>query len=388
MKTRSSFLVLFAGAVLLIGLAVSCDWLLPKEDLITPGMRIPPALTSSTERGTRDAGVPGAVQVFEPFRVSLDVAAAVLESCYDIIDTIKQSRIPDTMEGTFATNQRIKVSCNEANEYKKRIELYKDSSAAEPYLIVLYNKGIIKGKIYYNNNESPTPSTSEGHLVSLLVSYDETTANPTLEIRADLADGSDDVTNPRSLYYSGVYGSAGIQVHGGVGYHYVFNPDPTNNPDVYNANHTYMYRAQVSADETKARVELYFPSAASTADPAVSDAVSNAFLDIVYAWVNSANNTNVRTALDNASPQIRYTDTATLKSNLAAWKAANPSETSLDALLFILNLDNPIAYSSSDGYVANGTLPAGYTEADLGALSSIAWTLKPEEIYSLAVIKP
>ena len=213
--------ILLFIAILLVFSFVSCDWLLPKEDLITPGMKIPPALTSSTTRGTKALGVPTEVQVFEPFRASLDVAAAILESCYSIIDTIRQNPIPDSMDTSFNNGQRIIVSYAEANEYKKRIEVYRTSSATEPYLVILYNKGIIKGKIYYNNDESPTPSTSEGHLVSVLVSYDETVEHPTLEIRADLADGSDGTTNPRSLYYRGVYGSSGIQVHGGLGYHYV-----------------------------------------------------------------------------------------------------------------------------------------------------------------------
>lgn len=378
---------LLSIAVFLAFSLTSCDWLLPKEDLITPGMRIPPALTTSTNRGTR-SGVPTKVEVFEPFRASLDVAALILDNCYTIIDTIRQNPIPDNMDSTFNRDQRIKVTYTKANEYKKRIEIYKNSSATEPYLVILYNKGIIKGKIYYNNDESPTPSTSAGHLVSVLVSYDETSANPTLEIRADLADDSDGVTNPRSLYYYGVYGSTGIQVHGGLGYHYVFSPDPGNNPDAYSAHHTYMYRSRVSVDETKASVELYFPSAANTGNPAVSDAVDGAMLGIVHSWINSTNNASIRTTLSNASPSIRFDSTINLKTDLTTWKAANSSHPSIDALLFILELDNPIAYSSTSGYVANGTLPAGYTEAELGSLAAIAWTLKPNEIYSLVVTKP
>ena len=78
--------------------------------------------------------------------------------------------------------------------------------------------------------------------------------------------------------------------------------------------------------------------------------------------------------------------------DLITWRAANPTSTALDNLMFMLELDNPIAYSNETGYVANGDvteLTSGlYSAAALGDLTAIAWPLSPAAIFDLSVVWP
>ena len=391
-QSRIIFVGLLGVAVLLSG----CAWLdslfNPTPELAKPTMTIPAALTSDLSRAT---GVPSSDAVFEPFRSSLDTAAAVLAQTYLFIDTIGANPIADSVTMPLMDGQRLEVSFDASRTFAKWLEIFKDDAAAEPYLVISYNKGLVKGQIYYNNALSPSPAAGANHIESLLVSYDETIAVPVLDFSAVLAVGVEADTHPTSLYYHGAYADDGVDVAGGLGYHFVFDP----NDDLaaftdYAANHVYMYRAAVSADGSLARTELYFPLATQTTEPDASVAIDQAFLNIVHAWVNLAGNTAVQADLTTAG--IGWDDAsvsaADFLADLITWRAANPTSTALDNLMFMLELDNPIAYSNETGYVANGDvteLTSGlYSAAALGDLTAIAWPLSPAAIFDLSVVWP
>jgi hypothetical protein len=365
-----------------------------KDELPTPTWQVPGALTSSTSK----SGVPSDVEVFEPFRASLDVAASVLGKVYQIIDAINANPIPDSYSGDFGTTgQRVAITLDEARDYAKRIDFFKDAaseSAKQPYMRIEYNKGVVKGIVRYWDEQSPTPLSDAGTIVAIVVSYDGTIAAPVLEFEATLRTGTAGTTYPVSLWYRGEYASTGTSVSGGVGYHYVFDPDPANNPDKYEADHAYMYQAKTSADGAMANVCLYFPGSSATMTLG-TDSVDAEFLAIVRVWVNLPGNGVVRANLDLCDPDgagpltgIRYTDTdATFKQDLEDWVLLNEGNPNLDALIFVLDLVNPIAYSNDTGYVGNGaSVPADYTA--LGDPSSIAFTKGPDDVFGLTIAAP
>ena len=106
-QSRIIFVGLLGVAVLLSG----CAWLdslfNPTPELAKPTMTIPAALTSDLSRAT---GVPSSDAVFEPFRSSLDTAAAVLAQTYLFIDTIGANPIADSVTMPLMDGQRLEVS--------------------------------------------------------------------------------------------------------------------------------------------------------------------------------------------------------------------------------------------------------------------------------------
>ncbi|MBU0934007.1 MAG: hypothetical protein KKC64_00190, partial [Spirochaetes bacterium] len=354
-----------------------------------PTLRIPASLTSGSSR----AVIPNDVQVFEPFRASLDIAQAVLDEVYNIIETISANPIPDDLETTSDNGTRIVVTYSENRLYKKHINIYKDQTASEAYLIIAYNKNVIKGQIYYNNAASPTPESGAEKIAELLVNYDESATAPVLELMADLQAGTAGNIFATSIYYKGTYSGSVTQVAGGVGYNYVFDAeDPITYEDVYEANHVYMFRAAVDPDsaDSKARVELYFPLATSTADPTAAEDIGASFTTLVHTWVNEPNNAEMETILTNNGINCDGTPEE-FKADLLAWQTATPTGGDLDSLLFLLDLSNPIAYNDI-GYVAHGDVDAlntgDYSEAALGALADIAWPLAPNAIFGIDPTPP
>jgi hypothetical protein len=143
----------------------------------------------------------------------------------------------------------------------------------------------------------------------------------------------------------------------------------------------------------KAKVYLYFPTADSTATTFTEDlnSVAAEYLDIVQACANGNHDAGeIGQDLDDYSTTEGggawddwETDDDKLVSMLEDIHSSYP-ETELDALFFILDLDNPIAYDATAGYVNNGDdLTAEYL--NLGDISTLDFSKSPADIKDLTI---
>ncbi len=74
----------------------------------------------------------------------------------------------------------------------------------------------------------------------------------------------------------------------------------------------------------------------------------------------------------------------------SAWKNAHPHVDTFDNLLFVLDISNDIAYSSSTGYVAHGNAPelgtsGAYSITAIGDPSGIDWPRTPDQVFGVTV---
>ncbi len=222
------------------------------------------------------------------------------------------------------------------------------------------------------------------------ITYDGTDSNAEKLIGQLVFDrAGDDVSKteifPRKLYFNAEKSGNIVNLNGGVVYSYFFDDDTTDdvsedNPDEYSNDHAYMFQAVSDVVAGKSLVNLYFPLAASTEVDPSSDSMSSQYLNITHEWVN--NNTGISEALDTAG--IDYSTTTKFFASLTQWKQENPTNIVLDNLLFVLNLNNPIAYDGSTGFIANGTnVTDEYTA--IGDPDAINFNKTPEEISDIVV---
>ncbi len=375
MKTSRIILIMLTAAAVLT-LLFSCglfDSLSFSGDIAAPTLTIPGALTSGGARTVSRAASPGgtAEDFFEPFRASLEIGDNILTVVYNIIASINSTYVPDTFEGAGDNGEYISITTDTNRTYSKRIEFKSSESAAAPYMQINYNPNITKGVIYYSEEDSAKD------LEKVKVFYDETGTYPVLSVWGSVKDGTD--TYPKSFYFHATKNADGkIVVEGGVSYNFVFGSGTTY--PVYNTSErTYMYKALCSSDGTKAEVALYFPlsTVTTTAVPETAD-IKSSFLDVLYNWIEVDNSGDLSSMLGAA-----VTDGASLGTAIDAYVAADGVLD--DSLAFILNLENTIAYSDTNGYEGNANnstypFPASF---DMGDISTISFSMSPADIAAL-----
>ena len=323
---------------------------------------IPDALVS--DAGSR--AVTGNAALFEPFRASLEIADSVLDSVNDIIDAINSNVIPNSGEVTLDTGETLTFSTDNARTYTKRIEVT-PSGASAPNVQINYTPGSTEGVLYFKE-----ASPAAGELEAMKVYYNATTANPVLTgwltVAADTAEDS----YATSLYFNVTKNSAGnIEVEGGVSYDFTWGADDTTYTTPYTSERTYMYKSYADAAGTKALTGLYFPLS-TVADVTEAHDIQQSFLEILYNWLVGNSNwsfSSWETPINN-------------QSDFNTFVLDELNSDTIGDLAFILSLTNPIAFNSTDGYVANGdAVTSAY--ADLGDLADIDFSLGPDDISGL-----
>jgi len=355
-------------------------------DIPTIGLSIPSSLTSSSDRTiTKATGAPDAEGVFEPFRAALDAAQWSIDAVNNIIDSLNNVEIPETYEGSLDNGDYLEITTDSDREFHTRVNLYVESSSSidNLYLQINYTKGVLKGNFILNLDNTGYSSDIE----KVKVYYDGTdSSHEILKGWAVFHDSTTESIYPQKLYFHGEETSSGINFEGGVLYHYVFDDGDGNsgtNSHDYETQHVYAFRAVTDSSGEYATVNLYFPPASET-DNNNLISIADDFLTILYTWVNYTENTDVQGDLTSAL--ITWLDDTytkeEFKASLQSWRNANPSSTALDAVIFLLELDNPIYYSGSTGYVSNGGNEPGYP--DPSNLSGITFTYNPQEFTSNA----
>ncbi len=211
--------------------------------------------------------------------------------------------------------------------------------------------------------------------------YDGTDmANETLDGYLTFKDPTDDKMKAQSLYFNGVKKGDVVELTGGVVYNYIFGDGDADIPDVYEANHAYMFTSISNVKEGKSLVNLFFPKASEESKVLTAYSIDRSFSENVWKWVKRPRNTGLQTVLD--SIKINYETAENLTNGLKDFMATNPNATDLDSIKFLLNLSNPIAYDTK-GFVANGTLDKAYT--DLGDLTKLTFTMTPKELFEMKI---
>ena len=374
---KKTFLAL--TAFLIIAALWSCgDWSLetggiPKSSLSIPGALTADSGSRSISRGATSTGGT-AENFFEPFRTSLELAEEILIFVNEMIDSLNESIVPDNFDDMIG-DQYVIISTDTNREYAKRIDFRSSESAEKPFLQINYTTGIVKGEIYYIEEDSTLD------LESIKVFYDETGSQPVLRGWITIKEMTTDDTYPKSVYFNATKNSAGqIIVDGGLAYHFVFGDSSNINwPDYYVAEHTYMYKALASSDGTKAEVALYFPlSTVSTTTIPESMNIKNSFLDILFEWIETDNPGDLDTILGQTPETITGgSSLGTVLDGLGG--------TADDDLDFVLKLSNNIAYSDVSGYMGNEgnttyPFPSAY---NLGDPTTITFTMSPAGIAGL-----
>ena len=386
-KTSIILLLIF----MLIFSLYSCNALTKVTEAIPKiAMSIPDSLVSTSTKSVTKAttGNPDTEGIFEPFRAALSAAEWGIDAVNQIIDTLNDNLIPDSYEGAIG-DYYVVISTDDTRNYAVRINIYNGDTADSSTLMlqINYNKVEVKGEFVLDVQQMD--STSEVSMVKIF--YDGTVeGEETLKgwVTWDTPSSTDKIY-PINLYFNGYKNGDYINFEGGVQYHYIFDDDDdqttgdNSNPDYYEANHVYMFKAVTDPVLDYSTVFLYFPDT-NINDNSNLKSIDQAFLTILYTWVNYSENTDVQTNLNNAEIGWNEGDGVTesdFKQNLENWRDANPDDNSLDSILFILNLDNPIYYNSTDGYVANGASPSvdvsSYPQASL--LDAISFSYTPYE---------
>lgn len=336
----------------------SCEALTKVTEKIPEiAMTIPASLASTVKSVKATTGAPDAPGVFQPFRDALSAADWGIDTVNQIINTLNENYIPDSFAGVIG-NYYVVVSTDSSRTYAVRINIY-NGTTEDPATLMLqinYNKGEVKGEFILDVQQMD--SSSDVSMVKIF--YDGTvTGSEQLKgwVTWDTSSPSSAIY-PINLYFHGYKDGDLIDFEGGVLYNYVF--DDGTNPHSYEANHVYMFKAVNDPVNDYSTVKLYFPES-TVSDNTSLKSIDEAFLTILFTWVNYPENNDVQSALTSAG--IGWDENAGVteqdfKTNLETWQTNNPDDPSLDSILFILNLDNPIYYNNVDGYVANGASPA------------------------------
>ena len=340
-------------------------------DIPKSSLSIPASLTDSASKNSARATSAGgtADSFFEPFRESLKIAEELLNAVNEIIDELNTAVIPDSWTGTQSNGDTVTVTTDTARDYSKRIEFTSSGSTA-PYLQINYTPGLVKGVLYYLEEDSTAS------LEKIKIFYDETGSSPVLTGWLTIKEGVTGNTYPLCLYFNATKNTAGsIVFEGGASYNFVFGGHATWTAD-YAAQRAYMFKAIANSDGTKAKTALYFPLSSETSVAETMD-VKNSFLDILYAWLVTENSVDINDLLGQSPGTI--TSAASLGSVLDSLDAAAIP----DDIEFVLSLTNPIAYSETNGYEGNDNSYPSDAAYNLGDLGTITFTLSPSEIKAL-----
>ena len=376
MKSSKKLFLILIAAVFITTL-MSCDPNALKGDIPKTSMSIPSALTSGSGSRTTAGGT--AAGFFEPFRNSLQLAEQVLDVVNEIIDSLNNQVIPDSWEGEDNDGNSVIITTDTSRAYSKQIN-FTSPDAASPFLQINYNPGSVKGTILYKEEDISQD------LEFLKIFYDETGAYPVLKGWITVRAGAATETYAMQLYFNATQNSDGnILFEGGVNSNFGFGGDATYCEDVIE-NRIYMFKSITNSTGEKAKVALYFPEATSTVN--INDAsesedvnIRNAFLDILFEWLATANNINIDVDLLGMN-EGDVTDGATLGTALEDFTG-----TLDDSIAFVLSMNNPIAYDATDGYVGNtDNSETDYptsSDYNLGDLSSVSFSLTPAQIAAI-----
>ncbi len=388
-------IVPFYAAILLLFVFWGCNLGQQGEgDAPTIGMSIPEALRSDS-RGISRAVSGGAAEVFEPFRNALELGQEAIDIVNNVIDIANKVSEYDTYEGTLTNGDKGVVSTDASrSSYTKRIEFFKPDGTR--YFQVSYNSGVDKGLAVFD--VAVYEPASEIDMAEIF--YDGTTDPKVLHGKVTFVDqeaAAAEEIFPRSIYFNAAETGGIVTLDGGVVYNYFLGENSVDNPNDVVEDRAYMFKAFGQTAGEEAIVELYFPlvnDAATDTVLSTDDALSTQFLEIIQGWAhgNRVNVNSIGNQLDaysagapNGPWTFWNTDPSEFVDMLDDIQNSGNGSDDLEAILFVLALDNPIAYNVSvtDGYVANGPGNVGSEYTSLGDLSTIDFSLSPWDIRKL-----
>jgi hypothetical protein len=371
--------VFLITGVLVFLLLASCGEVNPPaqnfEGIPGPEFNIPDPLVPQVSRAGDTSNV------FEPFRASLYFAQECVSLVDAIIETLNLYQIPDDGQFISDTNELIVISTDENRDYATMIEVYTGTEAnpGEKYMQISYTKGSDCGETVFDVDLKEPGSDVD----RIKISYDNTGANPLLTgwLTFNYNDSDPYVTYPFSLYFNGVKENDIVTIEGGVSYHYFFDNEEGAYSDTttYVYEHVYMFKTMSDTVAERAIVHLYFPLKEITLSSIEDWEISESMLSVLFDWLNMTGNSQLKTDLINF---YGYDET---KSGLYSLLDTHRGDEDLVDLIFILDLDNPIAYNST-GYVTNGTENVTLEYTGIGDIGSVTFSEEPLDIINMAIL--